>query len=169
MMNLNRKEILEDEAFNHDINIQKVDLPCTISGLYYDDGYNEPLIALNSSIDTQSEACCVIAEELGHYYTSCGNLLTDPYADNTFINQQENRAKKWAIKKLVSLNAIIDAFVAGSKDLYEMSEFLGVTELFLRDSFQKYSTIYGKYSVLGDYIIYFDPPGVLKAFRNKGE
>ncbi len=38
------------------------------------------------------------------------DLLTDTFIDKTVINQQENRAKRWAVKKLISIKRIIKAF-----------------------------------------------------------
>lgn len=159
---MNTLEQLEDEVYKQDIVLQKADLPETVSGIYYNDGINQPLIALNKSLTVQAQQTCVVAEELGHHYTSCGDLLTDPDIDNTIIRQQETRAKRWAVKKLVTIKSIIAAFESGCSNSCEMAEHLDVTEEFLRDAFKKYGEMYGKYKVKGKYVIYFDPPGILK-------
>ncbi len=160
---MNKFEKLENEAFAEDIDIQKADLPENISGIYYKDGSHNTLIAINSSLKTCAEQACVFAEELGHYYTSYGNLLLDPKVDITLINQQESRAKRWAARKLVPLRSIIKAFNNGCRSFYEMAEYLDVTVEFLQEAFHKYSEIYGKFKKKGRYIIYFDPPGVYKS------
>lgn len=165
---MNKLEKLENEAFAKNIDIKKADLPENISGIYYSDGSYNILIAINSSLKTRAEQTCIFAEELGHYYTSYGNLLLDPNVDRTLINQQETRAKRWAAKKLVPIRNIIEAFNNGSRSFYEMAEYLDVTVDFLHDVFHKYSEIYGRYKKKGSYVIYFDPPGVYKLF-NKGE
>lgn len=161
---MNKLEEIENEASNQNIEIKRTSLPLKISAIYYDNGISKPLIALNNLLRTTSEQCCVIAEELGHYHTSYGNLLTDPEVDNTIIRQQETRAKRWAVKKLVTIKNIIKAYEAGAANFYEMAEYLDVTEEFLRNAFKAYNQMYGKYKKRGNYIIYFDPPGVLKQF-----
>ena len=158
---MNRLEILEDEVINHGIDIQIADLPKTISGFYYNDENNK-LIVLNKALKISAEQTCVLAEELGHYYTSCGNLLTDPSIDNTIIRKQEHIAKKWAVQKLVTLKNIIKAYEEGCNNLFEMAEYLGVTESFLVQAFKMYNSMYGKYKKRGKYTIYFDPPGIFK-------
>jgi hypothetical protein len=58
--------------------VEVIDLPLQgkTKGLYCDG-----VIALNKNISTTSEKTCILAEELGHYYTSCGNII-----DSTKIN-----------------------------------------------------------------------------------
>ncbi len=161
-MKLNKLEILQDEACKNGINIKTVKLPKKVNGIYYADGVHKPLIAINEAIKTQAEQACVFAEELGHYHTSCGNLLTNDNINKTIIAKQEYIAKKWAVQRLVSLRNIIKAYKAGARNFYEMAEYLDVTEEFLREAFRKYNAMYGKYKVYGKYIIYFDPPGIYK-------
>ena len=162
---MNKLEELENEAFKSRINVQRAELPESISGLYYDDGTNQPLIALNECLKTKSEQTCVLAEELGHYYTSCGNLLTDPSVSKAIIQKQETKAKRWAFSRLVSLKNIIKAYEAGCNNLYEMAEYLSVTQDFLEKAFASYNSMYGKYKKRGNYIIYFDPPGIFKNIK----
>lgn len=50
-----------------------------IKGLYIDG-----TITLNENLSTTSEKACILAEELGHYYTASGNIL----------DQQENRKQE---------------------------------------------------------------------------
>jgi hypothetical protein len=162
---LNKLEKLVIEAQAENIDIQHAELPANVSGLYDNDGIDDPLIVINALLKTQSEQACVMAEELGHHYTSCGNLLTDSTVDHTVIQQQELRAKRWATKKLVSIKAIIKAYDAGCQSLYEFSEYLEVTEDFFRKALNQYANMYGAYKQRGKYIIYFDPPAVLKLFE----
>ncbi|HEY5586377.1 MAG TPA: ImmA/IrrE family metallo-endopeptidase [Ruminiclostridium sp.] len=160
-MNIANIEILVEECDKESINIIIKNLPNNLKGLYFVDDETEPIIVLDHSLATDAEKACVLAEELGHYYTSIGNLLS-PNTDKTAIRKQEEVAKRWAVKKLVSLKNIVQAYKTGCRDMFEMAEYLNVTELFLLDSFKKYSQIYGKYKIRGNYSIYFDPPGVLE-------
>lgn len=158
-------ETLLKDAEEEGITIQKVTLPANTNGIYYDDGIHKPLIALNQALATQAEIACTVAEELGHYHTSCGNLLTDSRVDKIIIRKQEAKAKRWATHKLITLRRLIHAFESGAGNMLEMAEHLGVTEEFLVKSFQRYNEIYGKFKVIGRYMIYFDPPGILKALE----
>lgn len=55
-------------------------------------------IALKKDIPTQPEKACVLAEELGHYYTSTGNILDMEDVRN---RKQELRARFWAYNKQI--------------------------------------------------------------------
>ena len=162
---MDKKEQLEIEADEQRIDIQTTDLPANISGLYYSNGIDRKLIVLNNVLETRAEQACVLAEELGHYYTSCGDLLTNNKIDNIIIQQQELRAKRWAVKKLVSIKNIIEAYEAGCQSIHEFSEYLDITEDFFRKALRTYADMYGICKQKGNYIIYFDPPAVLKLFE----
>ena len=159
---LARIEELLDECNQSKVIVEYGNLPDNINAIFYKDCDTYPVIALSQTLKTQAEQCCALAEELGHYYTSYGNLLTDSNVDKTIIAKQEYIAKKWAVQRLVSLRNIIKAYKAGARNFYEMAEYLDVTEEFLREAFRKYNAMYGKYKVYGKYIIYFDPPGIYK-------
>lgn len=161
---MNKLKPLETEAQEQNIDIRSANLPTNISGLYYSNG-TEKLIALNAALETQAEQACVLAEELGHHYTSCGNLLTDNEIDNTIIQQQELRAKRWATKRLVSIKNILNAYEHGCQSIHDFSEYLDVTEDFFRKSLKTYSEMYGPYKQRGKYTVYFDPPVILKLFE----
>ena len=49
------------------------DLPEGIKGLYIETGHTQ-MILLNKNLPVQAEKRCVLAEELGHYYTTFGNI-----------------------------------------------------------------------------------------------
>ena len=103
---------------------------------------------------TSAEKSCVLAEELGHFYTTSGNILDQTRAAN---RKQEYRARLWAYNKLIGLQGIICANQAGCKNLFEAADFLGVTEEFLHEAIQCYYNKYGPYTVCDNYIIYFEP------------
>ena len=68
---MNTYERLQDEACGDGIEV--VDYPFEskrIKGLYCDG-----TIAIRDNIDTTTEKACVLAEELGHHYTSVGNII----------------------------------------------------------------------------------------------
>ena len=147
-------EMLLYEAEKKYLDVIYLPLQEKTKGLYYDGA-----IAINKNILTTSERTCVLAEELGHYYTSCGNIIDQKITVN---RKQEIKAKRWALKRLVSLKNIIKAYETGCRNMYEIAGYMGVTEEFLRDAFDTYCAMFGKFKRFGKYTIYFDPPGVCK-------
>lgn len=104
---------------------------------------------------TETEKCCVMAEELGHYYTTVGDILDQESVNN---RKQELKARLWAYKRLLPLNCFISAFRSGCNSLYEYADYLNVTETFLRDAIRRYKQIYGTDWVRVDnYAIRFCP------------
>ena len=97
---------------------------------------------------------CVLAEELGHHYTTVGNILDQSDAGN---RKQEYQARIWAYDRLVGLTGIIDCYKAGCQTISEMAEYLEVTEQFLREALERYRQKYGIYTCVDNFIIYFEP------------
>lgn len=147
-------EQLLKEAEEEGLEVISWSLQGKTKGLYYNG-----TIAISESITTTAEKTCVLAEELGHYYTSCGNIIDTSNVNN---RKQEIKARRWAVKRIVTLKNIIKAYKAGCRNMYEMAEYLDITEGFLIKAFETYTAIYGKYKKCGNYIVYFDPPGVYK-------
>ncbi len=112
------------------------------------------MIAIKSDM-TDTEKQCVMAEELGHYYTSVGDILDQITVEN---RKQELKARLWAYKRLLPLDCFISAFRSGCNSLYEYADYLNVTETFLRDAIRRYKQIYGTDWVRFDnYAIRFCP------------
>lgn len=128
-------------------------------GLFHKGLYCNEIIAIRREL-TETEKACILAEELGHYETTTGNIL-----DQTLVlnQRQETRARRWAHVKLIPLSKIIECFEDGCRNQYEIADHLGITEEFLKEALGNYCRIHGNYKVYGDYIIYFDPFGVFKA------
>lgn len=141
------------EADNEGLNVYERDIG-KLKGLYIDGN-----IALGPFVETRSEKACVLAEELGHYYTTVGNILDQTRIEN---RKQERKARAWAYERLVSLKSLIEASKNGIRNRYELAEYLGVSERFAEEAIQYYREKYGLYHKIGEYIIYFEPLGVLK-------
>lgn len=111
-------------------------------------------IAIRKDIDTSTEKTCVLAEELGHHYTSVGDILdlSDPSK-----RKQERQARLWGYNKLIGLSGLVKAFEAGCQDKYEVAEFLGVTDEYLQDCVECYRDKYGTGTALNGYYIMFIP------------
>lgn len=109
-------------------------------------------IAIKNDL-TEIEKKCILAEELGHYYTASGNIL----GTDIVSIKQESQGRLYAYNKLVGLSGLIAAYKAGCKSLYDISEYLEVTESFLLAALNKYRQRYGIYVTIDNYVIYFEP------------
>jgi hypothetical protein len=101
-----------------------------------------------------------VAEELGHHYTTVGDILDQSKVEN---RKQEIRARAWAYNKMVGLMGIVKAYENKCSSFHEMAEFLDVTEDFLTEALDFYRSKHGVSAVIDNYVIYFEPClGVLK-------
>lgn len=115
---------------------------------------NGNVIGINRNIRAYKKRTCVLAEELGHYYTTVGNILDQSNEEN---RKQEQKARLWAYNRLIGLDGIIKAYKNNCQNLHEVADFLEVTEEFLKDTLQAYSNKYGTHVDYGDYTITFIP------------
>ena len=150
-------EALLKQAEKESISIFETDQIGKLHGLYVDN-----TITINSKLETNAEKACVLAEELGHYYTTYGNILDQ---NNVSDRKQERRARGWAYEKLVSMTSLIEASKQGIRNRYELSEFLGVPEWFIEEAIQYYKGKYGLYLEKDNYIVYFEPLGVMEKLK----
>lgn len=110
-------------------------------------------IAIKIDMDS-TEKACILAEELGHHFTTVGNILNQDDVDN---RKQELRARLWAYNKQIGLRGIIRAYEAHLTEMHEVAEFLEVTPEFLQDALQCYRSKYSPYTTVDNYIIFFEP------------
>lgn len=103
---------------------------------------------------TETEKKCVMAEELGHYYTGTGNILDQSSVSN---RKQELQGRIYAYNKLVGLMGILNAYKNHCSNISETAEYLGVTEEFMADALRYYRAKYGKGAYIDNYMIYFEP------------
>lgn len=111
-------------------------------------------IAIRKDIPTQTEKACVLAEELGHHCTSSGNIIDQ---NIVFNRQQELRARMYGYNLSIGLIGIAKAFESGCRNLFEMADFLDVTEEYLKEAIESYRKKYGVFAVVDNYLIYFEP------------
>ena len=121
--------------------------------------YSDGVIALDKRITTETEKKCILAEELGHHYTSHGNIIDMEDASN---RKQEYRARVWAYRDAFDLVDLVSAYKYGCKSRYEIAEYLDITENFLADALDHYKAQYGLFTKVDKYLVYFDPLGVLE-------
>ncbi len=147
---MNIYEEMQDRAYNAGIDVVEYSFRNkTIKGLYCDG-----TAAISNDIDTNAERACILAEEMGHHYTSAGNIIDQTDEQN---RKQEFRARMWAYNEMVGLIGIIDAYKNGCRNSYEVAEYLEVTEEFLNDALNTYKDKYGVYTIVDNYAIYFIP------------
>lgn len=137
------------EAESNGLKVKEKPLKYGFKGLY-----RNKKIFIDRGIPTISEKRCILVEEIGHHYTSSGNILDQTSIDN---KKQEKKARNWGYEKLVGIVSLINAFEKGLRHKYEIAEYLNVTEEFLEESIQHYREKYGVYYEIDQYIIYFEP------------
>lgn len=153
---MNSYELLENEACEEGIKIIDYEFKSErIKGLYCDGS-----IAISKGLRTTPEKISVLAEELGHYYTTAGDITDQTDISN---RKQEHRARLWAYDKLIGLSGIIKGFESGCQTRYELAEFLRVPESFLQEALECYKDRYGVCVESDGYYIIFTPSlGVIK-------
>lgn len=150
-------EKLEQYCQDNSIEIIEEEFSDRIKGLYCDG-----TIALNCNLPNSAEKACVLAEELGHYHTSYGNII----AQSDIINRkQEQLARAWAYNKMIDLYGLILCFQRGCSSTYEAAEYLGVTEGFFKEAIRYYKQHYGSSTQIDNYMIFFEPLGVLELYK----
>lgn len=111
-------------------------------------------IAINKRLITNVEKKCILAEEIGHYKTTTGDITDQT---NIVNKKQELIARRWGHQRIVTLVGLIEAFEYGAQSSYEIAEFLEVTEKYLNEAIEDYRTKYGVCFILEQYCIYFEP------------
>lgn len=106
----------------------------------YDGRIRGKKILIRSNM-TVTKKTCVLAEELGHYYTTVGDILDQEDISNI---KQESKARAWAYDKLIPVEELKRAFDAGCRATYEIADYLDVDEGFLKNSLDHYTSKYGQ-------------------------
>lgn len=147
---MNAYESLEDEARKDNIDIIPYHFRNDkLKGLYCDG-----VIGLNKDIDTTTEKACILAEELGHHYTTVGNILD---MEDPANRKQERRARLWGYDRLIGLQGLINAYEAGCQNRFEIADYLNVSEKYLQECIDAYSEKYGNGICIKNYSITFVP------------
>lgn len=146
---MNTYEKLQDEACEDGIDVIDYTFHSDrIKGLY-----SKGTVAIRKDMNT-TEKACVLAEELGHYYTTVGNILDMNVPAN---RKQERQARLHGYNRLIGLSGLADAYEHGCQNRYEIAEYLEITEAYLEDCIECYRGKYGICTAVDNYIIYFIP------------
>ena len=112
-------------------NIEVLSFPMEENGsmsIRMEDG--QCVIGMDASVrDGNIQERVHLGHEIGHCVT--GSF----YSIHTAVDcrqRHENRADKWAIQKLIPVEALDDALANGCSEVWELAEHFGVTEDFVR-------------------------------------
>lgn len=145
---MNSYEILLSEASENGLIVKE-------KPLKYNNGrIKGSRVAIRQDLATSVEKACVLAEELGHHYTTYGNILDQSDTSN---RKQELRARAWAYNKQIGLLGLIRAYEHGCRNRFEIAEYLEVTEEVLEECLVFYRNKYGKRTNVDNYVVYFIP------------
>lgn len=110
-----------------------------VLGLYVKNEGLPHMIFLDNSIkNNKYKLIEVLAEELGHYFTSIGNSVNNiyRYRDKLNVSKCENKATKWASNFLVNEDDIIKLINNNITCIYEMADLIGVSVEILMKKFE---------------------------------
>lgn len=99
-------------------------------------------IAINHELLEPGEDKTALFHELGHCETGS---FYNQYTPHDVIQKHENRADKWAIKKLVPKDEFDAALACGYTEPWSLAEYFGVTEEFMKKAMCLYK--YGNLAV----------------------
>lgn len=130
---INKENIVLDENWN---------VSNDLSGMYLMLPGCPPIIAINKSIKDRKKLCSILCEELGHHYTTSGDL-TKAEKNNKKVQavKMENRAKKWAANFLISDDELVQALINCISNRCDLCEYFNSTDELLK---------YKLYSILED-------------------
>ncbi|MCX4167839.1 ImmA/IrrE family metallo-endopeptidase [Enterococcus casseliflavus] len=107
-----------------------------------------------------------LAEELGHYLTSYGNIVLQ---DTNEKRKQERRARDIGSILVVSPQDIIECFEEGCRSTLECALHLQITEDTFKDAVKYYSRRFSGIKTENNYTLLFQADGtvaVLKSFNS---
>lgn len=99
--------------------------------------YADGCVWINSKM-SESRKYCTLAEEIGHYETSVGDILDQADTNNC---KQENIARRWAYEEILPKGNILFALQDGHTEIWDMAEYLEVDEAFLRGALKHYGLL----------------------------
>ena len=133
---MNQLQALYDQAEEQNIEILPYPLPQTAS----------------MALELENGLCCIgmdyglledprdqlvhLSHEMGHCMKGA---FYNRYAKMDLRQKQENKADKWAIQRLIPVEALDDAVAAGHTQIWELAEYFGVTVEFMQKALCLYT------------------------------
>lgn len=145
---MNNYETLLDEACENGLTVKEKPLISSNGRI------KGKKIAIRKDIDTDAEKACTLAEELGHYHTTVGDIMD---MSDTWNRKQERQARLDGYNRLIGLKGLISAFEHGYRNWHDAAQYLDVTEEYLRECIDCYRDKYGMITTVDNYWIMFIP------------
>lgn len=115
-------------------------------------------IYINSNL-SETRKAEVLYEELAHHKLTYGNIL-DQSKD---INRKfENYARRHGYESALPLRIIVEAHNYGVSNLYELAQYVQLSEEHVLEILKHYKNKYGIGTHYGEFLITFDPLRVFK-------
>jgi len=115
------------------------DLPWGILGAYRSIKGKPPVILLHKKIKHRHALLrCILAEELGHHFTTAHDLLVFARSYKYLAMKHEKLALWWATKYLIPFSELVEAVNRGLLLTHELAEHFDVTERFMEIALKLY-------------------------------
>ncbi|MCG1584816.1 ImmA/IrrE family metallo-endopeptidase [Staphylococcus epidermidis] len=115
-------------------------------------------IFINSNL-SETRKTEVLYEELAHHKLTYGNILDQ----SKWINRKfENYARRHGYEAALPLRIIVEAHNYGVSNLYELAQYVQLSEEHVLEILKHYKNKYGIGTHFGEYLITFDPLRVFK-------
>ncbi|HDT6177831.1 TPA: ImmA/IrrE family metallo-endopeptidase [Staphylococcus aureus] len=124
----------------------------------YDGVCTDFIILIDKNL-SETRKAEVLYEELAHHKLTYGNILDQSKFNN---RKFENYARRHGFISAVPLREIVEAHNYGVQNLYELSEYLQLSEEYILEAIEQYKKIYGIGTHYGEYSITFEPLRVFK-------
>lgn len=147
--------LYEEMLIEHDyIEVRETDvMPSDLHGAWLGD-----LILIKNNL-SETRKAEVLYEELAHHKLTYGNIL-DQSKD---INRKfENYARRYGYEAALPLRIIVEAHHYGVSNLYELAEYVQLSEKHVMEILEHYKNKHGIGTHYGDYSITFEPLRVFK-------
>lgn len=120
--------------------------------------YDNGVILIDKNL-SETRKAEVLYEELAHHKLTYGNILDQSKFNN---RKFENYARRYGYEAALPLHIIVEAHNYGISNLYELSEYVQLSEEYIAEILKHYKNKYGIGTHYGEYLITFDPLRVFK-------
>lgn len=126
----------------------------------YSGFYNDGIILIDKNLPETRKAE-VLYEELAHHKLTYGNILDQ----SKWINRKfESYARRHGYEAALPFRIIVEAHHYGVSNLYELAEYVQLSEEHVLEILEYYKTKHGLTTRYGKYVIQFEP---LRVFEYK--
>ncbi|WP_053016389.1 ImmA/IrrE family metallo-endopeptidase [Staphylococcus haemolyticus] len=126
----------------------------------YSGFYKDGIILIDKDL-SETRKAEVLYEELAHHKLTYGNILDQ----SRWINRKfENYARRHGFEAALPLRIIVEAHHYGVSSLYELADYVQLSEEHVLEILEHYKQKYGYSTRYGKYVIQFEP---LRVFEYK--